>query len=797
MASLSTSIDRISWWWRVFTLRGFEAEPSPLRKRQIHLFWTFSAIAAVVFTAFSADHFLSSYGNVLVGEAYLLAAALTLLNLVGLKLARRFTMARIVFFLILIATLEVLLTTGGILQAGILWFFIYPPIAFFLTSRRNGLRLIAALYVVTVGLFVADLFGYLDIPYATLTLRQFGLSFLMVSLLIYFQERGRERDELLIVQSEADLRRSFERLQAEAEERERAERQLAGRTKKLESTNRSLESTKQAMANLLEDLKEAKGEVERKNDLIRLQQTIAVAANNAESAAEAMAVAVREICNFAKRPVGHIFRVDEDGTIRSSGIWYLQQPRHYAPLKAVTEKHAFGSHDGLPGKTLGSGKPVWVNEAKSWRQDQIRKKVFQKLGIKHAAAFPIFAGQRVAAIVELFDERAEPRNEALVDTLSSIGTILGRAIEREEAARDREQLATVVRSSADAIISKTLDGKIVSWNRAAEKLYGYRAREVVGKSISLLIPPSRPNELEGILEKVRQGEEIDNYDSIRVAKDGRLVDVSLSISPIRDAHNKIIGASAISRDVTQQKRVDQMKTDFVSLVSHQLKTPVGQIRGYLENMLNGVTGALTDKQREYVTGMLSISVENYALINELLNVSRLERGIVPIDLTKTNLQDIVEHALRDYREAIDRKGLKLKVTGAKPPLVVRADRGKFEEALRNTINNAVKFTRRGTISVKLSAKGPVGLVEVSDDGPGIPANIRDRLFTRTQILAGQPNAGGGAGLGLYIAKSFMNLQHGDVAVKPRRGKGTTFVFSIPLVPRSMKKQSTLKKVKTK
>jgi signal transduction histidine kinase len=223
-----------------------------------------------------------------------------------------------------------------------------------------------------------------------------------------------------------------------------------------------------------------------------------------------------------------------------------------------------------------------------------------------------------------------------------------------------------------------------------------------------------------------------------------------------------------------------MKSDFVSLVSHQLKTPVAQLNGYIYNMLAGLTGDLTPKTREYLEDMQDISHKNYRLLSDLLNVSRIERGVISMDIRPVPLKEIVDEAVVPFYEQIKAKGLQLQIDGLELEIIVSADKEKTIEALGNAVHNALKFTDRGSISIRVSNKDTFAVVAVIDTGNGIAQDRLERMFSRDMALDGAPIAGGGAGLGLYIAKQFLRLQHGDITVQSMPEKGSSFIFTIPL-----------------
>lgn len=230
-------------------------------------------------------------------------------------------------------------------------------------------------------------------------------------------------------------------------------------------------------------------------------------------------------------------------------------------------------------------------------------------------------------------------------------------------------------------------------------------------------------------------------------------------------------------------RNEQLR-DFASVVSHQLKAPITGIRWTLESVLDGDFGPLTEEQKGMIRQVHEIAGQNYDLITHILNMSRLERGVITVDMHPVLLRDVVERAVRDYRVPMEQKGLRLDLLGVELPILVLADKEKMAEAVSNSISNAIKHTAKGGITIHISQEGTFGIVTVTDTGGGIPPDILKKLFTRDQILGGSASPEQSAGLGLYIAKNFMELQKGDIDVTSEMGKGTKFTYRVPLAKSS-------------
>ncbi|HVZ80248.1 MAG TPA: ATP-binding protein [bacterium] len=237
-------------------------------------------------------------------------------------------------------------------------------------------------------------------------------------------------------------------------------------------------------------------------------------------------------------------------------------------------------------------------------------------------------------------------------------------------------------------------------------------------------------------------------------------------------------AESFNTFVHKLQTVDEMKQNLISVVSHQLKTPVAEINGYIENMLDGLSGELAPRQRRYLEEMREIGLENYRMICDLLSVSKIERGVIAITAKEVPPRRLVELAIRDYETSIRRKGLKLVLEGLDLDVRVLADQDKTVETLRNLMNNSLKFTDQGSITVRVLDQGAEVALEVEDTGLGMSPTTLESLFTKNRVLGAEASRAG-AGLGLFIAKRFMKLQGGDVTVTSRLGKGSCFRVTIP------------------
>jgi PAS domain S-box-containing protein len=380
--------------------------------------------------------------------------------------------------------------------------------------------------------------------------------------------------------------------------------------------------------------------------------------------------------------------------------------------------------------------------------------------------------------------------------------------QRKEADAMRNRLAGVIEHSDDAIVTKTLDGIITSWNPAAERIFGYSAEEVLGRPVTLLIPPDHIDEGPAILERLRRGERIDHYSTVRRRKDGALIDVSLSVSPIKDYSGRIIGASKIARDITAQKRseeanarlyeaaqreiasreraekalrdIDERKDLFLATLAHELRNPLAPIR-QAASISN--TPAATEAQKRWSHDVISRQVRNMSLLlDDLLDISRVTRGTLDLRTEMTDLAEVVEAAIETARPAIDAKQHKLTVTLPAEPVLFAADPLRLSQVLANLLTNAAKYTDPGgSILLRASASEDAVTVGVADTGIGLAPDALSRVFTMfSQIKTAQDRSEGGLGIGLALSKGLIDLHGGSIEARSGgAGRGSEFIVSLP------------------
>ena len=441
----------------------------------------------------------------------------------------------------------------------------------------------------------------------------------------------------------------------------------------------------------------------------------------------------------------------------------------------------------------------------------------------------------VAALVDDASRRLDQRREesvraarrasqvtigALVLAIAATGAALVmivaevRGRERERAARTQqlareelaERLAAIVESSDDAIVGKDLDGTITSWNPAAERIFGYPAREAIGRPITLIIPSDRLAEEDLVLARLRRGEPTDHFDTIRQTKDGRLIDVSITVSPIRNAGGTVIGASKIARDITERKRAEaELKQLYETLeervaertqqlaeinaeldafgytVSHDLRAPLRAMDGFAKALAEDFGDTLGARGRDYTGRIVQAAQRMDLLIQDLLAYSRLSREeLRPQPL---HLGDVVHEVLQTLEGDIHARSAAVDVV--EPLGHVMAHRETLGNVLTNLLGNALKFVAPGVgprVRVWSESRDRMERLWVEDNGIGIDPRHHAAVFRVFERLHGV-EAYPGTGIGLAIVRRGTERMGGRAGVQSTAGAGARFWIELPAARR--------------
>ena len=387
--------------------------------------------------------------------------------------------------------------------------------------------------------------------------------------------------------------------------------------------------------------------------------------------------------------------------------------------------------------------------------------------------------------------------------------------ESRQAERIARQYEAIVRSSDDAILSKTLDGIVTSWNRGAEELFGYSAAEMVGRSALHLFPPECLEEERDILERLRRGETVKHFDTRRIRKDGRIVDVSVTISPLLDGEGRVLGISKIARDITARKaaeaelqrhrqRLEELvqertrqleelkdaaesanvaKSAFLANMSHEIRTPLNAMTG-LTHLIR--RAGLKPQQAEHMDKLEAAAQHLLGVINAILDLSKIEAGKFALEEAPVRVESLLGNVASFLQERVQAKGLVLRTEAQPLPPHLLGDPTRLQQALLNYAGNALKFTEQGSITLRVHTleEGETDALlrfEVQDTGIGIPPEAMHKLFSAfEQADNSTTRRYGGTGLGLAITRKLAQLMGGEAGASSEPGRGSTFWFTARL-----------------
>ena len=460
---------------------------------------------------------------------------------------------------------------------------------------------------------------------------------------------------------------------------------------------------------------------------------------------------------------------------------------------------------------------LWASRdvATAIRIEELWSELARRLPLSIRCAYPIASfdrGADTAPFAKICDEHsdvlpAESYGARLGPDLREVARlqqgakVLASELEKgRDAHESLAHLAAIVGSSDDAIIGKSLDGIVTSWNASAERIFGYRAAEMVGQSIRRIIPPERRTDFETILETIRRGDRVEHFETERVRKDGRHIQVSVTVSPIRDAEGRITGASKIARDVTERKRFEaereqllaltqracaeaeaasSLKDEFLATLSHELRNPLSAVRSAV------VSARLDPRGRERALDIACRQAEQLSrLVDDLLDVSRITQARVRLNKQTVLLRDLIVRAVETTRFLVEERGHTLRVEPPSEPVAVEGDPVRLEQIIVNLLTNAAKYTPPGgNIEVFAERAGAEAVVRVRDDGGGIAPDVLPRIFDL--FVQGQTTSArspGGLGIGLTVVRSLVTLHGGRVQARSEGlGKGAEFVVTLPCV----------------
>lgn len=484
---------------------------------------------------------------------------------------------------------------------------------------------------------------------------------------------------------------------------------------------------------------------------------------------------------------------DTNGTI----IW---ANRAYAELTGYSISEAIGSPIGV----LNSGKQdasfydeMWnaIKNGDTWSGRLFNKRkegseYFEEMEIHpitnssghitHFVAIKRNITPRKKLQVQL--QKSETRKKAIVNNLTEL------MAEQKELTKAldhaRSQLHAMLNATTEGMMLLSPENKVLRINEAFERMFSIRDREVKNRPfIDMSEHWNRVFGDDSIIECISDnsvGETVDERDFTQKWPTKR--ELQVYFASVRNADGAYLGRLVVFRDVTQERKVERLKSEFVSLVTHEFRTPLTSIKGYTEMMLDGDTGKLNQEQVEFLETVLRNANHLSELVEELLDVSRIESGAMRLDIEEVRIESVIKDIATRMRPQLENKDQNLLVDIPVDTPMVEGDSTRITQILMNLVSNAHKYTPSGgRIEISVQVSGDYLQVDVSDNGIGLSEDEQQKLFSKF-FRAENPETikEGGTGLGLWITRSLVEMQGGEIDVESTLGKGSTFSFTIPV-----------------
>ncbi len=519
--------------------------------------------------------------------------------------------------------------------------------------------------------------------------------------------------------------------------------------------------------------------LQRKTQMVQLLQMVAVAANEATSVADALRVALEQVCVRYNWCLGHAYVIDPNGSgdFVATNLWHCDDPERYDALIMTTTTSRMTAATPIGHHIITEQTPLWLSdlteEPPGSRLDQARTS-----DLNTWFAFPVLMGSAVVGVLEFFSPYTRQQDDALLEAMAHIGTQLGHVAERtqaEAALRQSEaKNRALVEAVPDAIFRIGLDATVLDYKAASGEALAGPEGDHTGETIYDVLPRAVAQQAMHAMWRALQTGAAQTFEC--QFGDERLCDYEVRI---------VVGgeeeALILLRDITERKNTDRMKNEFISTVSHELRTPLTSIRGSLGLIAGGVTGPISPQAKTLVDIALNNSERLVRLINDILDIEKIESGKMAFEMKPQPLMPQVEVAIEANRAYGAQFGVTLCLVESLPDALVEVDSDRLTQVLTNLISNACKFSPvDGTVDLAVT-RVPSGVrVSVTDHGPGISEEFQRRIFQKfAQADSSDTRQKGGTGLGLNITRAIIERLGGSVSFHTIANEGTTFYFDLP------------------
>lgn len=403
----------------------------------------------------------------------------------------------------------------------------------------------------------------------------------------------------------------------------------------------------------------------------------------------------------------------------------------------------------------------------------------------------IHTGDEIEQVANSFNQMASKLNNSYTNLEGKVAQrTKDLQLRTEEANAERNKLAVILQGITDGVFALDSNKRFILFNQAAQAMTGFNAQEVLGKHFDETFKlfadktPITSREICPVLTQINEDRIVFNKQGARlINKEGREVFINIISAVIKEGNHTGLGCIVTIHNISKEQELEAMKLDFVSMAAHELRTPLTSIRGYLSVFLNENKGKFTGEQNMFLNRINISAQQLMALVENLLSVSRIERGVLTINFASVDWIALIKQIVPDFSERAKEKNIALTFQEPTQPIPnIQADKLRITEVLTNLISNALNYTPAGgSVTIWVEQTGGEVVTRIKDTGQGIPKEAIPHLFTKFFRVSGKLEQGSkGTGLGLYISKSIIDMHHGRIWVQSELGKGSIFSFSIPV-----------------
>ncbi len=373
------------------------------------------------------------------------------------------------------------------------------------------------------------------------------------------------------------------------------------------------------------------------------------------------------------------------------------------------------------------------------------------------------------------------RNRILLRQSNKITSEL---VEKQRQLKSRQKTIDLIfNNSTDGILVLNQDKTIEEFSPAMEKITGYLRKEAIGRNAQEFLKFSAEKNyslLPDMMFTLATSGKDKYVENSIITKEGKIVDIEASHTLLHDSRSKQSLALAIIRDITYEKALIERDKEFITVTSHQLNTPLSIIRGYTSLLLNGKGGKLAEKQLSFLKEIHNSTEKMIDLVGSMLSISRIEQEKIKLEINDINLADLINSVSKMLENQADEKNLKIICKEIPSNLVIMGDQDRLHQVVSNLVENAIKYTNSGRVTISTVDKPEVVDIVISDTGIGIPQNDLEKIgtrFFRSQNAIDIDNHG--SGLGIFIAKTIIEKHHGHIKIDSVVGKGTKISITLP------------------